>query len=94
MADTRVHAEVFHPSVFIHEELEARGWTLDDLALRMGGDFGLQRFALDFYMTVHDKHLLLGADGERDLARAFGTSPEFWHNLEAAWRAQQPNEKP
>lgn len=82
----RIPAEMFHPSVFILDELKARGWTLDDLALRMGGDFSINRLALDLYIAVgpDEPDLLLG-DGE-DFARAFGTSPEFFRNLEAGWR--------
>jgi HTH-type transcriptional regulator / antitoxin HigA len=86
----RIPAEVFHPSEFIIEEMEARGWTRDDLALRMGGDFGINRLSLDFYFEVGptDPNLLMG-DGD-DFARAFGVSAEFFRNLEAVWRKQQP----
>lgn len=77
---------MFHPSVFILEEMEARGWTLGDLTMRMDGDPHLNRVALDLYLNVgpDDPDLLIG-DGE-DLARAFGTSAEFWRRLEAGWR--------
>ena len=35
MTTKRIPAEAFHPSVFIREEMAARGWTVDDLAIRM-----------------------------------------------------------
>ena len=46
----RTPAEVFHPSVFIEDELKARGWTRDMLAMRMGPEFGIHRLSLDFYL--------------------------------------------
>ena len=83
---TRVPAEMFHPSVFILDEIKARGWTLDDLAIRMGGDFRVNRIALDLYVHLgpDDPDLLLG-DGE-DFARAFGGDATYWCNLESGWR--------
>lgn len=83
---TRTPAEAFHPSVFIAEELEARGWSLDDLALRMPGDFGINRCALDFYMTIgaETPGLRIGESASA-LAAAFGVSPELFANLERAW---------
>lgn len=77
----------YHPSVLIIQELLARGWTKADLAVRMGGDAGLNLLALDFYLHVHDPDLRIGADGSRQLGEAFGVSPEFFTNLEAAWLA-------
>ena len=67
--------------------MDARGWSLDDVALRMGGDFGINRLALDFYFEIgpEEPDLLMG-DGE-DFARAFGVSAGYFVNLENAWRA-------
>lgn len=85
----RIPAEVWHPSAFMLEEMVARGWDRDELARRMGGNYGIARLSLDLYFEVgpNERDLLLG-DGE-DFARAFGTSAEFWLNLEAAWRRAQ-----
>lgn len=79
-------AECWHPSVFIAEEMEARGWDRDDLARLMGGDFGISRLSIDLYFEVgpRERDLLIG-DGQ-DFGRAFGVSPEFFLNLETAWR--------
>jgi plasmid maintenance system antidote protein VapI len=83
----RIPAECWHPSVFMQEEMDARGWTRDDLATEMRcPNWGVTRLSLDLYFEAGpvEPDMLLG-DGE-DFARAFGTSAEFWLNLEAAWR--------
>jgi hypothetical protein len=49
---SRTPAEAFHPSEFITEEMEARGWDRDELARRMGGGFAVTRLALDLYLDV------------------------------------------
>jgi hypothetical protein len=76
-----------HPSIVIQTEMVARGWTRDELAIRMGGDFGINRLALDLYLEIgpDEKDLRIG-DGE-DFARAFGVSAEFFLSLEKAWLA-------
>ncbi|MHC5536846.1 hypothetical protein ACYOEI_01070 [Singulisphaera rosea] len=83
----RSPAEVFHPSVFIKDELEARGWTLDMLAMRMGPEFGINRLSLDLYIEVGptEPGMRIGDLSAEALGRAFDVSPEFFLNLEAAW---------
>lgn len=86
-------AEAFHPSELIRDELTARGWTLDDLALRMAeGDreeFGIDRLALDFYfdMGPDEPSLRLGDHQARMIAAVFGVDADFFINLERAWLA-------
>jgi HTH-type transcriptional regulator/antitoxin HigA len=85
----RIPAEVFHPSEYIVEELEARGWTRDRLATEMRGeDWGTDRLAIDLYLEIGPTNpgCRLGAMAD-DLARVFGTSAELWRNLEASWLA-------
>ena len=77
-------AEVFPPIEFIEEELRARKWTLEKLATKMGGDFNTNLCALEF-LQCRDKGVRLGEEGADGLARAFGTSAEYWLNLEKAW---------
>ena len=84
MATGRQPAEVFPPGSFLREELEERGWTQEDLAAIMGKD---QR-------TVNE--IVVGKRGvtpesAKALAAALGTTPEFWLNLDSAyklWRLQ------
>lgn len=83
--------KVPHPSKFIQDEVDARGWTLWDLAIRMGGDPGTNKLALDLYFAVHDKSLLIGGDCAAQLGTAFDVSPELFLNLERSWRASQPD---
>lgn len=83
-----------HPSTFIVEEMKARGWTVDRLAIAMGSDnadfmagVAINNLALDMYITVGPDHrdVRLGPTMTTQLAVAFGTSVEFWSNLEKAW---------
>lgn len=83
----RKPAIAFHPSVFIKDELEARGWTLDMLAMRMGPEFGIHRLALDFYLELgpSEPTIRIGKESAEAFGRAFGVSPQFFLNLERAW---------
>ena len=78
--------KVFPPGVFVAEELEARGWTPRDLALRMGGDPAIDQLTVDMLIHVPDKNMLLDQETANGLGRAFGTSPDLWLNLDRQWR--------
>ena len=80
--------DVPHPSEFIGEELEARGWTRDILAVRMGGNASINRLALDMYFEVGPTapDMGLGSDTAVQLGQAFSVSPSYFLNLEIAWR--------
>ena len=71
--------EVFSPGEFIREELEARGWTQDDLAEILGRPL----------RTVNE--IITGKRGvtpetAKGLGQALGTSAQLWMNLEASYR--------
>lgn len=91
----RTPAECFHPSEFIKDELDARGWTLDHLATLMTpADFGreewgLNRLTLDFYFEIgpSDTNLRIGEVTASRLAAAFDVSPDYFINLEKSWLA-------
>jgi len=87
----RIPAEVFHPSVFILEELSAREWSFVDLAQRMPGGFLVNLLALQKYLNITPENIRLG-DLAYGLAAAFGSSPEYWENLEKAWLAPERSE--
>lgn len=75
----RVPAEVFPPGEFVREELDARGWTQEDLAQIMGRPLRLVN------ELVNGKKQIT-PDTARGLGEAFGTDPIFWMNLDSAYR--------
>ena len=90
MPTTRRPARVASPGQIISRELEARGWTQRDLAAIMARP----------YQAINE--ITKGAkqitpETARELAKAFGTSMDFWMNLEANYRlflaAQEDKEK-
>jgi HTH-type transcriptional regulator/antitoxin HigA len=76
---TRTPAQVSPPGDFIKEEMEARGWTQEELAAVMGRPRRLVNEIIsgDRAITPETAH---------DLGEAFGTGPEVWLNLESAYR--------
>ena len=80
-------AEVFPVGEFIRDELHARRWRVRDLALRMGGDVDVNHCTLDFLMLAPRPGYPLGTEMAGKLAQAFGTTPELWLNLDAAWQS-------
>lgn len=78
-------AEVFHVMDFIYDELDARGWNLDALALRMGGDAERNLLALEI-MDTREPDVMLGDDAAEMIGKAFGTGAKLWLNLDATWR--------
>lgn len=88
-------AEVFPVCVFVKEEMEARGWTLDDLIDHMPGDQNVNRLTLELVFEAPEfdedirKGLRIGEQTAVGLAHAFGTSKDFWLNLDAAWVKRQ-----
>lgn len=92
MSELRDVGEVFPLRDFLREEMEARDWGADELALRMGPrkDFGINRLTVDFILFVEPmKGALLGPEASKCLAGAFGTSDDFWMNLDKAWQPEE-----
>lgn len=76
----RTAAEVFPPGDFIHEELEARGWTQGDLAEIMGRPVRLVN-----ELIAGKKQIT--PETAKGLAKAFGDDdPLYWMNLDSAYR--------
>lgn len=78
-SDDRMPAEAFPPGDYLAEELEARGWTLEDFA-------GSLRWSKDATRRLIKGEVPLGAVEAQALGRVLGTSPEFWLNLESTYR--------
>ena len=79
-------AEAFPPGEFIQDELDARGWTTTDLAIRMGGDPRFNKLVVDMLVHVRAKGLSIGEETAERLAKAFGVSKQFFLNLDKSWQ--------
>ncbi|MGO8751832.1 MAG: HigA family addiction module antitoxin [Thermoguttaceae bacterium] len=75
----RMPAEVFPPGEFIREELEARGWTQADLA-------AILNKPLPAVNEIIAGKKAITPETANSLGDAFGVGPEFWLNLENAYR--------
>jgi HTH-type transcriptional regulator/antitoxin HigA len=78
MTDRRP-AEVFPPGEFLADELEARGWTQTEFAEIIGRP---QKLVNDIVLAKRS----VTPETASDLAAAFGTSAQFWMNLETTWQ--------
>jgi HTH-type transcriptional regulator / antitoxin HigA len=81
MATVR-RAQVFRPGEFIREELEARGWSQSALAKILGRP-------LQAVNEIVNGKKAITARTAAELGAAFGTSAEYWLNLETAWQLGQ-----
>jgi len=81
----RKPAAVFPPGAFIKEEIDARGWTQEDLARILGKPFPTVN------QILNGKRAIIAETAMR-LAAAFGNSPQFWMNLEATWQLHRQGE--
>lgn len=79
-----------HPLAhYLCEEMEARGWTSDDVALRMGGDeeeVARNMLVVNLILSVHKDSLVFEDATLAKLAKAFDVSAAFFRNLDAIWR--------
>jgi len=75
----RVPAEVFPPGEFLREELEAREWSQQELADILGRPPRLVSELISGKRAITPETAL-------GLAEAFGTSPEYWMNLESQYQ--------
>lgn len=77
--NSRVPAEVFPPGEFLREELEAREWSQQELADILGRPPRLVSELISGKRAVTP-------ETARGLADAFGTSAEYWMNLESQYQ--------
>lgn len=76
---------VDHPGSFIKEELEARGWTQNDLAYILGCT------AQSVNLLVNEKKGI-SSEMAKALGKAFSVSPEFLSNLQKLYELSQAEE--
>src|SRR3990172_4435237 len=79
MPTTRRPARVASPGQIISRELEARGWTQRDLAAIMARPYQAINEIIKWAKQITP-------ETARELAKAFGTTMDFWMNLEASYR--------
>jgi HTH-type transcriptional regulator/antitoxin HigA len=79
-------AEVFPPGEVLREELEARGWTQLDL----GEILGRPPRVVNEIITGKRS---ITPETAKGLADAFGTSAQFWMNLESRWQLSRVREQ-
>lgn len=77
--NARVPAEVFPPGEFLREELEARDWSQQELA-----DI-LDRPPRLVSELIAGKRAIT-PETAKGLGEAFGTSPDYWMNLESQYQ--------
>ncbi len=77
--NARMPAEVFTPGEFLREELEAREWSQQELADILGRPPRLISELIAGKRAVTPETAC-------GLADAFGTSPEYWMNLESQYQ--------
>ena len=75
----RIAAEVFAPGEFLAEELEARGWSQTELGEILG------RPPRVVNEIIAGKRAIT-PETAKGLAAAFGTSAQFWMNLETSYQ--------
>ena len=89
MNDERIPAEVFPLAELLGDEMEARGWTTDDVALRMGGDENIiarNLLAFMLLLSVQREGLLIGDAMLDNLTKVFDIDATFFRNIDSAWR--------
>lgn len=80
------------PSEILREELDARGWSGQDLASRVYDpgtkEWSMMVLATEMYLACGPVTLAvrLGVFAD-ELGKAFETGGDFWRALEAAWLA-------
>ena len=82
-------AEAFPPGEFIKDELEARGWLQTDLASILGRNTGTISQIISGKQPINPELA-------RALSAAFGTSAEYWMNLQTAyelWKVQESSDE-
>ena len=84
MAELKPYVNI-GPGDMIKDELEALGWTQEDLA-------GVMGMSLKAVNEILNNKSAITVETARLLARALGTSPELWLNLDTAYRLRASGE--
>jgi len=80
----KTQAEVFPVGCFIFDEAKERGWSVQDLAHRMGGE--TTELDLNLLIYAPTKGVTLDEQTAAQLASVFGTSKGLWMRLDETWQ--------
>ncbi len=83
----RKPAEIFPPGEYLHDELEARGWNQGEFAEIIGRPPRL-------ISEIISGKRGITPETAQAIAAAFGTSAEFWLNLESAYQLSRVDPVP
>ena len=91
--DDRIPAETCHVGEYLDDEIEFRGWSVRDCAMRMPGDFAVNELALNLTIACSQADdpmkyidVSIGEETARGLEIATGVSAQTWLNLESQWQ--------
>lgn len=79
-------SEAFHPGEYIKDEAEVRGWSIKQLAEKLG-------FDLSYITVVLDNKQTVSPELARQLGCVFGTSSAIWLNLQVRYELVKMNER-
>lgn len=79
MNDKRIPAEVFPPGEHIKDELDARGWTVEEFAERIDSPVGLVE-------RIISGEQLISIHNAKKIGDVFGTGEMIWLNLQVMYR--------
>ena len=77
-------AEVFPVGEFIRDELEARDWSVNEMASRMDGDPTVNACVIQNLIDVPDTYL--EPETAEQIGAAFGTSTAIWCRINETYR--------
>lgn len=80
-----VPIQAFSTWEYLADEIEARGWTVEEMAVRMGGDASINLCAIEL-IRLEDPNIFLGQEMAEGIAKAFGTSADLWLRLDKTCR--------
>lgn len=78
-------ATVFPVGSFIADEMQERGWSIEELTSRTGGD-PVTQLTIELLIHAPTKGVRLDKDTAIKLSMAFGTSYLLWLKLDEAWQ--------
>jgi len=82
---SRKLAAVFPVGSFVLDEMQERGWSIEELTRRMDGKPETQ-LTLELLICAPTKGATLDEKTAELLAAAFGTSKELWQKLDEQWQ--------